>query len=184
MSLLLLSILQVNLIASMVVIRVTGNWENIFNTVLLITVINTLYIFFIAYPILTKLTHKLKDKANHVITIHFILHLPVVVFIILDQINDLKYNHLLVFSFFVLAFFYTAIITWRLYYELFKSKLYKTFIKGSTVLLIWSSVLILLSLFYREDFLTGKLHFMLLIYFSLHFMELGFVLLKIKHDMK
>jgi len=77
----------------------------------------------------------------------------------------------------------TARITWRACFAVLGSKIYSIFATGSTALLIWSMVLTLLGLFYQHRFLSENLHTLVLIYFAIHFAELGFVLLKIKKDL-
>lgn len=184
MPILVFSIVQLVFILSLVFIRLTGGFENLFNGILFATAINSLILVFMAHPIFKELANKLNQYQTLMIKMQYTLHLVMLIFLILGQLYKFQYSHLLLFVVFIPVFFLSAIFTWRSCYKLFGSKLYKLFVQGSTMLFIWSILLILLGLFYREDFLTDKLHLMITIYFTLHFAGLGFVLLKIKHDMK
>lgn len=182
-----LSILQILLIAILIFIKLTGQLFDLYNFILISICICALILFFLGYPIFRSLFHILKIHTNSEIFVrsHFLLlHFIIFAFIVLDQFYGVDYKTMLTFSPYIILFFLTAVITWRSCYSVFKSKIYKFFSLGSTALLVWSTVLTLLGLLYRENFLTEKLHFLSLCYFTLHFAEFGFVLLKIKKDLE
>lgn len=187
MPILLLSILQAFLIASLLFIKLTGNLDDLYKFLFISVCICVILFFFLSYPVFRDLSIVFKEHTNAggVFALsHYFLHVVIFSFIVFDQFHGLDYITMVVFSPYLIAFFLTAVETWRTCYFVFKSKVYKYFMLGSTALFVWSTILSLLGLLCREAFLSEKLHFLLLCYFTLHFAELGFVLLKIKRDLK
>jgi hypothetical protein len=186
LSLLVLSFLQVFLIMGLFYIRFTDNFVSFYSTLFIITVICSSLLFTFGFSIFKQLSLVLNEHSKSVSTIVFYqvyLHIIIAAFIIFDHLYGRNYIAILLLSPFLLAFFITARITWRACFTVLKSKIYKVFATGSTALLVWSIVLTLLGLFYQQHFLTENLHTIVLVYFALHFAELGFVLLKIRKDL-
>lgn len=187
MPILLLSIFQALLITSLLFIKITGNFHDYYKYLLILSCISAVILFFLSYPVFRTLSSVLKQRTNSgglAAQSHYLLHVVIFSFIVLDQFHGFNYKIMVVFSPYLIAFFLTAVVTWRSCYLVFSFKIYKFFILGSTALLVWSTILTFLGLLYQEDFLSDKLHFLLLCYFVLHFAELGFVILKIKSDLK
>lgn len=178
-----LSIFQALLIVGLIFIKITGSGIELYNSVFIAACLSTTILLFLGYPVFKDLSSRLKTQ-NLAIQSQLFLHFVIFIFIVFDHIYGLNYTTMLGFSPLLIAFFLTAVITWRCCYSLLKSKIYKIFTTGSTALLIWTTVLTLLGLFYQERFLTENLHTLLLVYFAVHFAELGFVLIKINHDLK
>jgi small-conductance mechanosensitive channel len=167
-------------------IRFTDNFTPFYNTLFIITAICSVLLFSFGFTIFKKLSLVIGSHSNSASTIVFYqlyLHLIIIAFIVFDHVYSSNYTAMLVLSPFLIAFFATARITWRACFTVLGSKIYSIFTTGSTALLIWSIVLTLLGLFYQHRFLTENLHTLVLIYFAIHFAELGFVLLKIKKDL-
>ncbi|MBL1321373.1 MAG: hypothetical protein COA63_009995 [Methylophaga sp.] len=186
LSLLVLSFAQVLLIAGLLYIRFTDNFAGFYNTIFIITVICSSLLFNFGFTIFKKLSLVLKSHSKATGTIVFYqlyLHIIIIAFLLFDHIYGRNYTAIIVLYPFLIAFFMTARITWRACFVALGSKIYKVFAAGSTALLIWSIVLTLLGLFYQQRFLSENLYTIVLVYFALHFAELGFVLLKIRKDL-
>lgn len=180
------SILQALLIISLLAIKLTGHEAVPYDYLLISACGCALILFVLGYPIFRRLVRVLKARRSSggIAGCHFLLHIIILAFIVLDQLHGLSHEAMLAFSPWMILFFLTAAVTWHSCHSVFKSKIYRFFTLGSTALLLWSTVLALLGLFYRESFLSEKLRFLLLGYFALHFTEFGFVLLKIRSDLK
>ncbi|PHS27120.1 MAG: hypothetical protein COA83_00945 [Methylophaga sp.] len=187
LSLLALSFLQVLLIISLLYIQFTDGFSTFYTAFFAATAINTTLIF-VAFglPVFTKLALTLREHSKYasaIVLYQLYLHIIIAAFIIFDHIYGRNYMAIFLLSPFLIIFFMTARITWRACFAVLGSKIYSIFATGSTALLIWSMVLTLLGLFYQHRFLSENLHTLVLIYFAIHFAELGFVLLKIKKDL-
>lgn len=143
-------------------------------------------LFSLGYPIFRDLIHVLKNQTNTdgLVRSHYLLHIVIFVFIVMDWYRGLDYETMLLFAPYMILFFLTAVATWRSCFQLFKARIYRFFVLGSTALLVWSTILTFLGGIYQEDLLSDKLHLILLCYFALHFAEFGFVFLKLKKDLK
>ncbi|MFW5425746.1 MAG: hypothetical protein ACKE8G_02230 [Methylophagaceae bacterium] len=185
--LLALSFVQVLFITGLLYIRTTDNFSGFYNTLFIITVICSSLLFTFGFSIFKQMSLVLNDHSKSISTIVFsqlYLHIIIAAFIIFDHLYGRNHIAILLLSPFLIAFFITARITWHACFTVLNSKIYKVFATGSTALLVWSIVLTLLGLFYQQRFLTENLHTIVLVYFALHFAELGFVLLKIRKDLQ
>ena len=186
LTLLALSFSQVLLIMGLLYIRFTDNFVSYYNTLFIITVICSSLLFTFGFSIFKRLSLVLNNHSKSASTIVFYqlyLHVIIAAFIIFEHLYGRNYIAVLLLSPFLIVFFMTARITWRACFTVLKSKIYKVFTSGSTALLVWSIALTLLGLFYQQRFLTENLHTIVLVYFAIHFAELGFVLLKIRKDL-
>ena len=185
--LLSLSIMQVYLITSLLIIHFTGEFVSFYSPFFIVTGLSTAIIFsFYGYPIFKNLASKLKKHSKLASTIsfyHFYLHIIIAVFIIFSHIYGRSNIAIYLLSPLLIAFFITARITWSACFVILKSKIYTLFVKGSTALIVWCVILTLLCLFYQHRFIEENLHALMLAYFAVHFAELGFVLLKIRKDL-
>lgn len=188
MLILVFSVIQVALISSLLIIKLTGNLIELYEHLLISLSACTIILIIIGYPVFTVLTNTLKRQINKrgtalAIQTQFYLHFVILAFMILDQFQVHNFKAMLKFAPYIITFFLTAVITWHSCYAVLKSKIYQFFTLGSTALLVWSTILLLLGLLYKESFLSEKLHFILVCYFTLHFAELGFVLYIIKNNL-
>jgi len=184
---LMLSIIQVVLIVSLIVIKLINNLTFLYQPLFIALVLSSTTLLLLAQPIFKALFLRLKPQSTIsylASQVQFFLHYVVILFIIFDQFYQTSYSIMLSFSPFLIIFFITAVTTWRACYSTLNSKIYKFFTTGSTALLIWSIALTLLGLFYQNYFLSQNLATLILCYFALHFAELGFVLLKISSDLE
>lgn len=185
-SMLALSILQVLLIVSLLFIKFTGSLLNLYQPIFISVCFSSFTLLLLGYPIFEKLPKifNQSDLVGLAIQTQYFLHFIVLMVIIADQFYGLDYSSMRGVSPVLMVFFLTATVTWSACFKILKSKIYKLFVNGSRAFLVWVLVLTALGLFYSPSFLSGKLHSLLLIYFTIHFAELGFVLLKIMADLK
>ena len=111
-----LSILQAFLMASLVLIKLTVNWHVIYNYLFITAFMCALILFFLGYSIFMNLAKALNERTKQggvAVQSHYLLHLVVFIFLVLDQFHGLNYNEMLVFSPFMIAFFLNAVVTWR-----------------------------------------------------------------------
>ncbi len=185
-STLALSILQVLLITSLLFIKFTGSLLNLYQPIFIFVCISSFILLLLGYPIFEKLPKisKQSDLVSLAIQTQFFLHFIILITFIVDRFSGLDYSSMRGVSPVLMVFFLTATVTWSACFKILKSKIYKIFVNGSRVFLIWVLVLTALGLFYKNSFLSENLYFLFIIYFTIHFAELGFVLLKIQHDLK
>ncbi len=185
-STLALSILQVLLITSLLSIKFTGSLLNLYQPIFIFVCISSFILLLLGYPIFEKLPKiaKQSDLVSLAIQTQFFLHFIILIIFIVDQFYGLDYSSMRGVSPVLMVFFLTATVTWSACFKILNSKIYKLFVNGSRAFLIWTLVLTALGLFYKNSFLSENLHFLFIIYFTIHFAELGFVLLKIQHDLK
>jgi len=82
----------------------------------------------------------------------------------------------------LVAFFYTGRRTWRAFFEMFGSKVYKLFYLGNTGMITTLGVLLGLGLLSKEAFFIEFYQRLFMLYFSVHLLIVGAVMIKIEND--
>ncbi len=114
---------------------------------------------------------------------HVLLHLVLMSYLVLQFFiqPSLKVNGFYLLP--VLLFFFSGRQTWRVLFEQFGSKIYRVFYLGNTGMMLSHMVLMSLGVLYDAQFGTAVFCCTLVSYTSIHFLVLGFSVLKIERDL-
>ena len=114
---------------------------------------------------------------------HVMLHLVPMSYLVLQFFSQpsLQFNEFYLLP--VLLFFFSGRQTWRVLFEQFGSKIYRVFYLGNTGMMVGHMVLMSLGVFYDAQFGTSVFCRTLASYTSIHFLILGFSVLKIERDL-
>ncbi|MGB5307181.1 MAG: hypothetical protein WBO57_13150, partial [Gammaproteobacteria bacterium] len=112
-----------------------------------------------------------------------LLHLVPSSYLLLKLFTEITLLVNLVYLVPVMLFFLTGRYTWNVAYARFGSKIYRIFVAGNTVLLIWCPVLVGLDSLSSGSFGSDVFYFVLLGYFSIHLLFTGPTVVKINKDL-
>jgi len=84
----------------------------------------------------------------------------------------------------IMVFFYTGRRTWQSFFTAFGSKVYKLFYLGNTGMMLSLSAVLVLGLLTEEAVITAFFHALFTLYFSVHLLIVGAVVIKIESDLR